>query len=185
MPNYDDYTHDNDAINDARIFTIVIGSISTLFPLSVVIILIQRYTALVKGKSLVHFVMMIAIADTMTAISIAFGYPKTGPLCSAQGFLLIFFSRMSWFFTDVLIFQLFYIVVFKRFFLNVKYMHCIVWPLNILLQILPYSTGTTYGEDDGQVCFFGQGKGSFDNLVNGINMRLLSSFLLASPSLSY
>ena len=161
MPNYDDYTHDNDAINNARIFTIVIGSISTLFPLSVVIILIQRYNALVRGKSLVHVVMMIAIADTMTAFSIAFGYPEAGPLCSAQGFLLIFFSRMSWFFTDVLIFQLFYIVVFKKYFLSVKHMHCIVWPLNIL----PYTTGTTYGEKDGQVCFFGQGKGSFGAVV--------------------
>ena len=91
--------------------------------------------------------MMIAIADTMTSISIAFGLPGAS-LCSAQAFLNMFFSRMSWLFTDVLIFQLFYIVVFKKCFLNVKYMHCIVWPVNILQQILPYTTGTRYGFDD-------------------------------------
>jgi len=74
---------------------------------------------------------------------------------------------MSWFFTDVLIFQLFYIVVFKKYFLNVKHMHCIVWSVNILLQILPYTTGTAYGADDDKkvfesnlICFFGPGTGS-------------------------
>ena len=151
---YDDkYVFDYEAINNARIFTIVIASFSTLFPLSVVVILIQRYNTLVRGKSLIHYVLMIAIADTMTALTIAFGFPDAGPLCSAQAFLNIFFSRMSWFFTDVLIFQLFYIVVFKKYFLNVKYMHCIVWSVNILLQILPYTTSTTYGFDDGEVVF--------------------------------
>jgi hypothetical protein len=123
----------------------------------------------------------------MTAISIAFGYPKTGPLCSAQGFLQFFFARMSWFFTDVLIFQLFYIVVFKRYFLNVKYMHCIVWPLNILLQILPFTTGTRYGADDGDplfeknfICFLGVGTGSYDIAIQWLqyafNIELLISF---------
>ena len=179
---YDDYTHDNEAINNVRIFTIVIASISAFFPLSVVVILAQKYNTLVREKSLVHYVMMIAIADTITAISIAFGYPGPGPLCSTQGFLLIFFSRMSWFFTDVLIFQLFYIVVFKKFFLSVKYMHCIVWPLNILLQLLPYTTGTNYGEDDGQVCFFGQGRGSFEAVVAwnqyAFTVELLTSFVI-------
>ena len=150
MSVYDDYKQDYSAINNVRIFTIVIASFSIMFPLSVVVILFQRYNALVRGKSLIHYVMMIAIADTMTALTIAFGFPEAGPLCSAQGFLLFFFSRMSWFFTDVLIFQLFYIVVFKKYFLNVKYMHCIVWPLNILLQILPFTTGTGYGDDDGE-----------------------------------
>ena len=170
MSYYDDYEQDYTAINNVRIFTIVIASFSTLFPLSVVVILFQRYNTLVRGKSLIHYVMMIAIADTMTALTIAFGFPKVGPLCTAQAFLNIFFARMSWFFTDVLIFQLFYIVVFKKYFLNVKCMHCIVWSVNILLQILPYTTGTSYGFDDGELpngiyyelCTLGPGTGSYD-----------------------
>ena len=107
MSDDDNYEFDYSAINNVRIFTIVIASISTLFPLSVVVILFQRYNALVRGKSLIHYVMMIAIADTMTALTIAFGFPDAGPLCTAQGFLNFFFARMSWFFTDVLIFHLF------------------------------------------------------------------------------
>ena len=82
MSDDDDYVFDYTAINNVRIFTIVIASISILFPLSVVVILIQRYNTLVRGKSLIHYVMMIAIADTMTALTIAFGFPEAGPLCS-------------------------------------------------------------------------------------------------------
>jgi len=65
----DDYSIDYQAIEQARVFTIIIASISVLFPLSVVFILIQNYNTLVRGKSLVHYVLCIAIADTMTAIS--------------------------------------------------------------------------------------------------------------------
>ena len=115
----DDY---HEAINDARIFTIVLASISLLFPLSVVIILIQRYGTLVRGRSLIHYVLMIAIADTMTALVFTFGYPASGSAaCSIQGFCSLYFGRMSWFYTDVLIFQLFYVVVFKSYFLDKRY----------------------------------------------------------------
>ena len=80
--------------------------ISALFPLSVVIILIQKYNALVLGRSLVHYVLCIAAADTATSISMAFGYPQSGTAaCSIQGFVLLLFQRLSWFYTDVLVIQ--------------------------------------------------------------------------------
>ena len=196
MPTDDGFVFDKKldaAINNARLFSIVVGSISALFPLSVVMILFQRYTSLVRGKSMVHYVMMIAIADTATAITIAFGFPGPGPLCTAQGFLNFFFSRMSWFFTDVLIFQLFYIVVFKKYFLNVRYMHYIVWFVNILLQLLPFTTGTRYGFDDGAddserfvinnlACGLGPGKSSYTLSLTWsqyvFNIELLISFFV-------
>lgn len=142
----DDYTVESNNIHNSEIFSMIVGSISALFPLSVVIILIQRYDTLVRGKSLIHYVLMIAIGDTLSALMIALGFPRgLSHLCSAQGFILVFCSRMSWFFTDVLIIQLFFVVVFQRYFLNVKSMHYIVWSLNILMQFLPYSTKTNYG----------------------------------------
>ena len=146
----DDYTYDpqESLINDARIFTIVLATISLLFPLSVVIILIQKHKTLVVGKSLIHYILMIAIADTMTAFFISFGYPSSYDLCAAQGFGLVFFSRMSWLYTDVLIFQLFYVVVFKRYFLNKRYMDALVFALNIALSLAPLSTGSRYGIAD-------------------------------------
>jgi hypothetical protein len=120
----DDYSFDYRAIDQARVFTIVIATISALFPLSVVIILIQRYGTLVRGKTLVHYVLCIAIADTLTAIFIAFGYPRGGSAaCSIQAFCGILSCRFSWFYTDVLIIQLFSVVVFKQYFLTMKYVH--------------------------------------------------------------
>lgn len=144
MKNDDDY----DGINGAKIFTIVIASISCIFPLSVVFILLQKYSTLVRGKSLIYYILMIAISDFAQAITVCFLYAEAGPLCSTISFLNLFACRMSFFYTDVLIFQLFSLVVFKRFFLNARYMDLIVFSLNILLQFLPYSTNTTYGRND-------------------------------------
>ena len=99
----DDYSYDYQAIDESRIFTIVIATISVLFPLSVVIILIQKYNTLVRGRSLVHYVLCIAIADTMTSFFLAFGYPNGGTVaCSIQGFSIMLFQQFSWFYTDVL-----------------------------------------------------------------------------------
>ena len=86
MNSYDDgYIYNYEAIEKCRIFTIIIGSISIIFPLSVVIILIQRYNNLVRGKSMIHYILMIAIADSFTSLFISFGYPPPGILCSIQG----------------------------------------------------------------------------------------------------
>ena len=144
----DDYIYDYNGIKTAEIFTIVIASISALFPASVVFILLQQYDVLVRGKSLIHYVLMIAIADTFASIALTLGFPKSGMLCSFQGFSVVFFSRMSWNFTLVLVFQLCFIVVYKKYFLNIKYMHIIVWTLNLSLAFLPFSTGTYYGRSD-------------------------------------
>ena len=176
------------SINDSRIFTIVLASISALFPLSVVFILIQRYNTLVRGKSLIHYILMIAIADTMTAIFYAFGYPSSGSLaCSIQGFFRMYFARMSWFYTDVLILQLFYVVVYKSYFLDKRYMHAIVFTLNIVLSLIPFSTGTSYGQDDDDqgiplgLCAMSMGKGNVEELTRWLNytfnVQLYISFI--------
>jgi len=143
------YQLDYDAIEYTRLFAIIIGTFSSLFPLSVVVLLSIKYNRLVRGKRLIQYVYNIAIADTIISLSIAMGYPLPNTItCSIQGFLINFFSRTSWFFTDVLIFQLFQVIVFKKYFLKVRYVNLIIWTLNIILQCLPWSTKTAYGQDD-------------------------------------
>ena len=94
-PYHDPYQYQYGKIDDAEKFTMVLASISVLFPLSVVFILIQRYEQLVRGKSLIHYVLMTAIADTITSIIYAFGYPMPNTLeCKIQGFSWFFFGRM-------------------------------------------------------------------------------------------
>jgi len=62
-----------------------------------------------------------------------------------------------------------------------------VWSLNILLQILPFTTGTRYGFDDGEevfgnhiICYLGTGTGSLDTSLTWMqytfNIELLISF---------
>ena len=100
----DDYVYDVEALQKTEYFTIVIGVISIFFPLSVVFILLYRYDKLVKGRSLIHYVLMIALADTMVSITVSMGFPRGGTTaCAAQGFMIYFFSRLSWFFTGIMI----------------------------------------------------------------------------------
>jgi hypothetical protein len=111
---------------------------------------------------------MIAIADTGTALAIAMGYPYKGTVCYIQGFLFLFFGRVSWYFTDVLMFQLFCLVIYKRYFVSIKVVHLIIWPIVLIEQFLPYSIGVTYGthyppeKKPFQRCFLT----SFDNTLN-------------------
>ena len=188
MATDDDYYVNNyPAIDQARIFAIALASISLLFPLSVVIILIQRYETLVTGKSLIHYILMISMADTMVALFFAFGYPPSGSIaCSVQGFGLFFFARMSWLFTDVLILQLFYVVIFKKYFLDKRYMHVIVHTLNMALTLTPLIKGTRYGANDYKglppgICVFSDGMGSPTERIlwieYTINVLLYISFI--------
>jgi hypothetical protein len=90
----DDYVYDYDAIKKSEIFCITLGSISILFHLSVIIILIWTYDILLKDKDLVLYILMIAICDLITSSAIASGFPNVHSLaCQVQGFLFIFFSR--------------------------------------------------------------------------------------------
>ena len=182
-----DYSYDYPAIDESRVFTIIIATISALFPLSVVIILMQRYNTLVLGKTLVHYVLCIAMADTMYSLFVAFGFPRGDTVaCSIQGFAVLLFSRFSWFYTDVLIVQLFNVVVFKQYFLSIKYMHGIVFSLNLLLQLLPFTTGVRYGVDDdgiptGSCNMIGDGDGKHDAafwIQYTVSIESLMSFIL-------
>ena len=133
----------------SEVFTQILAVISGIVTFSVVFILIYRYKVLVSNKDFVHYVLMIAINDFFTCLTYCWGFPYAGDLCSVQSFITSFAARGSWFWTDVLILQLCYLVVYKRHFLTPKQMHVIVWSLNIILQFLPFSTETYYGTKKG------------------------------------
>ena len=74
LDDVDSYQLDYGAIEYTRLFAIIIGTFSSLFPLSVVILLTMKYNRLVRGKRLIWYVYNIAIADTIISLSIAMGY---------------------------------------------------------------------------------------------------------------
>ena len=52
----------------------------------IIIITIIRYTKLTAGKTMIQYVLWIAISDTLFAVSTALGYPQPGTTsCYAQG----------------------------------------------------------------------------------------------------
>lgn len=188
----DDYKFDIKAIHQTEIISIVLGVLCSLPPLSVVIILTLRYNLLVGERRLVHYIYCIAISDTIVSLCIAVGFPRsTSITCATQGFLSLFFSRASIFFTDVLIFQLFYLILFKRYFLKIKHDHIIVWTLNSILQFVPLTTGTIYGQDDDDAgsavgitvarCALAVGSGTLDEEVKWAaytyQLELVGSFV--------
>lgn len=161
------YQFEYERIKQTEIATYLISSLSALISFSVVFILIYKYNKLCKGKSFVHYVLMIAISDTFTAIGIALGFPKPSKLCTLQGFMISFFARLSWFYTVILEFQILIVVlnINRRKFLTKRYMHMFVWILNTILQSILLTKDATYGNHDDDHtpynrCSFSQEKGS-------------------------
>jgi hypothetical protein len=105
-------------IEAVNIINIILCQLSTVCSLSVVFILCYKYSKLVRGKSLVHLVLMIAISDSLVSFSLGFGYPLSYGsygLCYFQGFVSLLFERTSWMFTLFLMINSFGIIVLKRY----------------------------------------------------------------------
>ena len=179
------------AIEHIQPFQIALASVSMLCSGSVIYILIQYYNDLVRGKPFIHLLLMMAISDTMSSLALSFGFPKDNVLCSIQGFLYIFFERLSWFWLDALVIMLYYFAMYHKVLLSLKQIHYIIWPLSIVLQILPFSTKSGYGspvddliDDDVQigVCVYSVYHGSLNSYylwtIMAFTVELLVSFLL-------
>ena len=159
------------AIDHIQPFQIILAAISVVFSGSVIFILTKFYNDLVKGKPFIHIILMMAISDTMSSLSLSLGFPTNKALCSIQGFTYIFFERCTWFFLDFLVIQLFHFARYEKLLFSIRMIHYIVWPTSIILQILPFFTKNGYGSptDDLQddttqvgVCFFSRYHGSLD-----------------------
>ena len=173
MSNNDDATRDDynyitahsGSIKIIENCQVMIALISTICSFSVCFILIYKRHVLLKNRPFVHIILMIAITDTLTSMVYSFGFPKSDNLCFFQGFFGVFFSRASWLYTTALVIQLTSIVIGRRFFISNKRLIIAVATLNIILQLLPFTTNTTYGGYLGtEVCFLDKGRGTYEQL---------------------
>jgi len=136
----------NDFLNEVHKLekiTKVVAIISLICSLSVVIILLIRYNKLVKNKPFSLIILIIAISDSFASLCFSFGYPKK-ELCITQSVMLFFFERLSWYYTTILVYQLQNLIINKSI-LKSKWLHISVFLINILLEVLPFSTNTRYG----------------------------------------
>lgn len=178
------------AIHDIEPFQVVIASLSVLLTGSVVFILIQNYNELVRDKPFVHIILMMALADTMSSIALAFGFPENDIVCTVQGFIFVFFGRLSWFFLDFLVIQLYYFAKYQKLFFTIWQIHYVVWPISILLQVGVFLTKNGYGNSQDDliddvhqvgVCFYSKQAGSLSSYFAwstfAFTAELLISFL--------
>ena len=146
MPSGDDYQYDFKAIDQTEIFAIVVGTISAIFPLSVVVILLYRSKKLLIGRSLTHYVLMIAMSDTITATTIAMGYPRPGSdACYAQGITIIITTINNAIITMIIIIFIIIIIITIIIIINITIVK--VSCLSSLVEhhgTLPMSSSSNY-----------------------------------------
>jgi len=178
----------SNGIFGSEIFSICLAIICIISSGSVIFILLHEYTTLLKGRPFIHFILNIAFCDCFTALTYAWGFPLKGSsLCSAQGFLSIFFSRASWLWTDILITQLYYLVIYNELLSTIPIMHAIVWGISLILQFIPYGLDVEYGTRDdnkeiinNQLCFY-----KSNGNTEAVKISRYAYFLILTVSLVY
>jgi hypothetical protein len=143
----DDYLNKSSSIKVIEIITIVFSIISMLFSFSIVFILLYRRKKLLHGKLNSQLVLMIAIADTFVSATFALGFPRSKSfLCILQGSVSLFFERMSWMYTDALILSCYALIILHKR-MSIKYIHVIIWTVNLFWEFLPFATNVSYGRE--------------------------------------
>lgn len=137
--------NDDPVIRNLEIATIVVSLISLLFSSSVVFILLYRYNQLVRGKALISIILLIAAADSLVSLAYSFGYPSDNNLCKFQGLLAETFEKVSWLTTDVLILNIYGIVIMRKILLDMKKTFIVIGTTVTTLTFLPFCNGVGYG----------------------------------------
>lgn len=102
-----------------------------------------------RNKMFMHIIIIVSACDFIASAASAFGFPKnSSPLCPTQSVLTTFFYRASWFWTVVLNYQLYNVMMSGKLGVQIKYMHAICWSIAFLITIFPLFLSTPYGRDD-------------------------------------
>jgi hypothetical protein len=108
-------------------------------------------------------ILMITVSVFIYCLSFSFGFPKNAALCEAQGVLVNFATRAIYFWNTCLSYKIYQVMVIQEEGMSFKLMNVVVWNLNVLLAVLPFSTGAEYGIDSAYLgklmCYF-KGGGS-------------------------
>lgn len=138
-------TEDANIIKSIEILQILLAVIGLISTGSVIGITTYKYNVIVRGRTFIYWIYCIAISDFLSSLGYSFGYPTSPILNSIQGFLIVMFSRFSWFYSVVLVFNTWYVVFNKKFMMKTIYFQLIVIILNLILFILPFTNGCYYG----------------------------------------
>ena len=112
---------------------------------------------LVRDRLYMKLLLMISFSDMLGSLAFALGYMQQPELCALQGGAIIFFFRATWMWTLALSYQLYALVMHKRVTLSFARLNAFIWPVNLLLELLPLylphgaadmARNVEYGTDD-------------------------------------
>lgn len=112
-----------------------------------------------RKQIFVNLISYAALCTFMTSLGTWLGFPDDGSTaCSAQAFIISFFSKASWFWLTIISLELFSIFVYEKFFFTQPslYMNLAVWPLTLFLTLIPLATskfGRTSDDKSDGWCF--------------------------------
>ena len=105
------------------------------------------YKELVKSKLYMKIIMMIQVTDFCATFVMTWGYPKNNTLCEVQAFLQCFFFRASWMWVTMGSLITYAQIKFGKmpYYLKFRFQNIYIWSINIVLQLIPYALGNSYG----------------------------------------
>jgi len=134
----------NDAVDTIQKVTIAFGSLSWIGS-TLVLLTPVLWPSMWRGKVCMQMICMISLCDLLSSFLAAFGFPTNTTWCGAQGALIFFFSRASWAWSVLCLYMLFKIIVSGYVPLKMRTMHLMVWPISVVLELLPLTDNTWYG----------------------------------------
>lgn len=102
-----------------------------------------------RKKMFMQIIIMLSLCDFAASVGSALGFPTDNSLlCPAQGVITTFFYRASWFWSVILNYQLYGVVMSGKLLLTPLKMHGICWTVALLITIMPFFAKASYGRED-------------------------------------
>ncbi len=164
------------AQESAQLSTMVVSSISSIASFSILLTL-RVFPVLMKKKIYLQMVFLATMCDFIATTWVSIGFPTQSWSCSAQAAMTQFFLLASWSWTYFISQKLYCTLTYhgsspeddlipwyslrvpaKGY--SMSKMNALIWTTDLILFLLPYSTGTSYGRVDKQLgtdlCFYKQ-----------------------------
>lgn len=129
-------------VTQMETFAVCAGSLSFIAS-SMVVMTVYLFPSMWHNKIYMQMIVMTSVCDLLASFAVILGYPS-GSLCTFQGTLIMFCFRGAWFWSVLMLLQLNHIVQYSKVLLSFRMMNILVWLTNLLLELLPLTTGDWY-----------------------------------------
>jgi hypothetical protein len=108
------------------------------------------FPSMVKNSFMMNLICSICLCNFFsTSVFFLFGYPEAfSTSCVIQGAVGTFFFPASWIFTSFMCYQLRCLLIDKRVWISLKWIHFITWSITSLVTFVPLLYDVEFGEDD-------------------------------------